>query len=247
MSIPEKAVAQLESNFIENNRGNGILYDGQEGIVISKNKLSGNSKHGISLLRSNEITLQSNIIRNNLLSGVHVEIGVCCSILENGIFDNKEYGIFSGGVGVVKGNDILGHVLPSLFLRSLANVTILKNRLHSWKHECVYIEEKSRVTLEDNEFFLFRGGAKETCIHPESDTMYEEKTNTLHLCDFNFQQKDKEGLTVEDLCLAIDLLDYETLKPKLQSLGGDTAPFFTSLELNVNRKRQPQSSFCNLL
>ena len=61
VSKPEKSLAQIESNHVENNRGNGILYEGREGIVISKNRVSGNSKHGITLLRSNEITVEVNI------------------------------------------------------------------------------------------------------------------------------------------------------------------------------------------
>lgn len=177
-----------------------------------------------------------------------MEIGVCCSILENGIFDNKEYGIFSGGVGTITDNDILSQVLPSIFLRSIANVSIVKNRLHSWRHESVYIEDKSRVLLEQNEFFVSTSpasGAKEICVHPGSDTTYSEDVNTTHSFDFNLQ-KGSEGLTVEDLCLAVDQLDYDTLKPNLQEAPGNTAPFFTSLGLNKNDIAQ-KSSFCVLL
>lgn len=59
MSKPDKTLAQLESNFVENNRGNGILYDGQEGIVISKNKVSGNSKHGMLMLMFRFVNIKS--------------------------------------------------------------------------------------------------------------------------------------------------------------------------------------------
>lgn len=245
VSRPEKTLAQLESNFVENNKGNGILYDGQEGIVISKNKITGNSKHGINLLRSNEITILNNIIRNNLLSGLHIDVGVCCSVLDNGIFDNKEYGVFSGGVGLIKGNDILSHLLPSVFLRSMANISVMKNRLHSWKHESIYIEEKSRVSLEENEFFLSACNAKEVCIHPGSDTNYVQDSNVIHFIDVTLN-KYGERLTVEDLCLGVELLDYDKLKPNLQEVAGNTAPFFTSLDLDRKTNVQ-KSSFCTLL
>eukprot|EP00111_Clytia_hemisphaerica_P025026 TCONS_00073696-protein len=197
VSKPDKTVAQIESNHVENNRGCGILYDGKEGIVISKNRISGNSKHGIALLRSNEITIDRNTIRNNLLSGINVEVGVCCSIHKNGIYDNKEHGIHSGGLGLIKLNDILSHASPSLFIRTYGNLTVTQNRLHSWKHECVFVEEKCRVILEENEFFItLEPPASELCVLEKSDITYVENRELVHrLGPIRY----RDGLKVEDL------------------------------------------------
>ena len=89
---------------------------------------------------------QSNTIRNNLLSGINIEVGVCCTILKNGIYDNKEHGVTTGGLCALKMNDMVAHALPALLVRPCGNVSVERNRLHSW---CCYglpvrVEEKSR-------------------------------------------------------------------------------------------------------
>lgn len=48
MRKPEKRYPQVEGKLIENNKGHRVLHSGNEGIVISRNQLSRNSKHTIS-------------------------------------------------------------------------------------------------------------------------------------------------------------------------------------------------------
>ena len=238
-------MAQIESNHVENNRGNGILYDGQEGVVISKNHIAGNSKHGITLLRSSEITVQSNMIRNNLLSGLNIEIGVCCSIYENGIFDNKEYGISTAGLGVIKKNDILSQLLPSLWIRSMANLTVSENRLHSWKHECLHVEEKCRLTLERNTFYLTLPPSQQNDEVYLTDNLIVEYVKDEELVHRLGPVRYREGLTVADLCDVATGLDMDSLKPCITDEGSvSSAPFFTSVQL-TKRKRN-QSLFCSI-
>jgi len=246
VSKPEKTLAQIESNHVENNRGNGILYDGKEGVVISKNRIAGNSKHGITLLRSNEITIQSNMIRNNLLSGLNIEIGVCCSIYENGIYDNKEYGISTAGLGVIKKNDVMSQLLPSLFIRSMANLTVSENRLQSWKHECLHAEDKCRLTLERNVFYM--------TLHPSqqrdeiflTDELIVEYVKNEELVHRIGPVRYREGLTVADLCDVATDLSMDSLKPRLSDESSTaSAPFFTSVQLP--KMRRNQSLFCSIL
>ena len=244
VSKPDKTVAQIESNHVENNRGCGILYDGKEGIVISKNRISGNSKHGITLLRSNEITIDRNTIRNNLLSGINVEVGVCCSIHKNGIYDNKEYGIHSGGLGLIKLNDILSHASPSLFIKTYGNLTVTQNQLHSWKQECVYVEEKCRVILEENEFFItLEPPARELCVLEKTDITYVENEDLVHrLGPIRY----RDGLKVEDLTEVSDVISNDSLQPHLSDESSLTAPFFTSVQMG-KRRNQNQSVFCTII
>lgn len=113
------------------------------------------NKYFILILR-NLFVLQSNTIRNNLLSGINIEVGVCCTILKNGIYDNKEHGVATGGLGALKMNDVVAHALPALLVRPCGNVSVERNRLHSWSchRRPVRIEEKSRVVFEANEFLV---------------------------------------------------------------------------------------------
>ena len=82
--------------------GNALLYGGTEGIVVVRNQISHNSKQAISLVHPSEITMQDNCLKNNNLSGVNIELGVCCSIQGNGIFDNGENGIVTAGSRNIK-------------------------------------------------------------------------------------------------------------------------------------------------
>ena len=82
--------------------GNALLYGGTEGIVVVRNQISHNSKQAISLVHPSEITMQDNCLKNNNLSGVNIELGVCCSIQDNGIFDYGENGIVTAGSRNIK-------------------------------------------------------------------------------------------------------------------------------------------------
>ena len=103
---------------------------------------------------------QSNTIRNNLLSGVNVAVGVCCTIQSNGIYDNRRHGVVTAGLGTVQHNDLLAHVHSTLRVLACANVTVTGNRLHAWRHcrhcgrGCVRVEAKSRIVLDGNQFFV---------------------------------------------------------------------------------------------
>ena len=186
------------------------------------------------------------------MSGVNVHIGVSCSITDNGIFDNKEYGICFGGLGTIKCNDVLSHMLPSLFVRSLANVTVAENRFHSWRHQCVYIEDKSRVSLEKNDFFVSSSSSvsgEGICIHPGSDTHYPEQSNNVYRVENPacLEENTDDECILESLCEAVQQLNLDALKPpKLQDNDANSAPFFTAVELNRPIDRQ-RSSFCVLL
>ena len=55
-----------------------------------------------------EITILDNCFKNNNLSRINEELGECCSIQDNGIFDNGRNSINTTGSGNIKENDIFG-------------------------------------------------------------------------------------------------------------------------------------------
>ena len=57
---------------------------------------------------SSEITILHNCFKNNNLSRVNEELGECCSIQDNGIFDNGINGINTTGSGNIKENNMFG-------------------------------------------------------------------------------------------------------------------------------------------
>ena len=233
----------MESNVIEYNKGNGILYDGKEGVVIAKNMISKNVKHAITLIHPSEIAIENNSLRNNKQSGVNVELGVCCVVQGNGVYDNGEYGIVTAGTGTIKENDIFGHGLPSVFVKSVGDVSISNNRLHAWKHECVHIEEQSRCVLENNIFYV-TPSAKDVFIHPLSDVSYHP-TNIIHQID-NCSEEEFPS-SCEDMYTASSALSgLEALRPTPEEKP--SAPFFTSVQPTQNQRSGLNiSAFCVLL
>ena len=59
----------------------------------------------------------NNSFKNNNLSGVNMELGVCCPIQDNGIFDYGEDGIVTTESGNIKENVIFGHKYSSIYIR----------------------------------------------------------------------------------------------------------------------------------
>ena len=244
VSKPEKNLAQVEGNMIENNNGNGILYDGKEGIVICRNTVNNNSKHGITLIHTSEITIRENNIRNNDLSGLNVEVGVCCTVEGNGIYDNGEYGITTAGVGTIKDNDIFSHGLPSLCLRTCGDVSVINNRLNTGKHECIYLDENTRCTLESNTFYLLES-SKEMYAHSSCDVA--SHSNIIRTVpDYCY-----EGFkTCEDLpwlASELEISEPKELRPAYDKNLEDGEPFFTTNTMNSSNNKKRGSAFCILL
>ena len=59
----------------------------------------------------------NNSFKNNNLPGVNVELGVCCPIQDNGIFDYGKDGIDTTESGNIKENVIFGHKYSSIYIR----------------------------------------------------------------------------------------------------------------------------------
>ena len=59
----------------------------------------------------------NNSFKNNNLPGVNVELGVCCPIQDNGIFDYGEDGIVTTESGNIKENVIFGHKYSCIYIR----------------------------------------------------------------------------------------------------------------------------------
>ena len=249
VSKPDKRFAQVESNIIERSKGHGIIYGGSEGVVVSKNKINHNSKHAISLTHPSEITIVDNSIRNNKLSGINVELGVCCTIQGNGIYDNLEYGITTSGNGVIKENDIFGHQLPSLLVRSSGDPHVILNRMHAWKHECVHVEKEGRGVVERNEFYLAQG-TKTLFTHPDASTIVKEDNTTIEVEEDEVED-DLENETLEEVAgnseTVVSTISAPRPLPTTSVERQKSAPFFTSEPVEKRRRSNPISSVCILL
>ena len=206
--------------------GNALLYGGTEGIVVGRNQISHNSKQAISLVHPSEITMQDNCLKNNNLSGVNIELGVCCSIQDNGIFDYGENGIVTAGSRNIKKNDICGQEYSSIYIRSNSDTYVDHNRLHSFNQECVFIEAKSQCVLDSNQIFKYFSN-----IDVNSETTY---------------QNDNILETVKDACNVFECSHHleqiqpnpsknyfiskvEVLKPVHNEIVNST-PFYTAMD-----------------
>ena len=243
MSRPDKRLAQVEYNRITNNRGHGILYSGSDGVVLSRNTVSHNMKHGIMLTRPAEISVQDNSITFNNLSGITVLLGVCCTIQGNGIYHNKEFGIQSAGVGIIKENDVFGHKMAAVYVKTQGDPHITRNRLQGIQQECVYVEENTRGLIEQNELHHY------SFVNP----IYYHGSSQVQVSNNRFIvliKQDNDGLET-----AIDLeylnLTNPSPRPLMQLNQESRGPFFPNLNYEKKRGNMRRnvaiSSFCTIL
>jgi len=246
VSKPDKKYPQVEGNTITFNKDNGILYSGAEGVVIARNQIINNTKHGITLIHPSEITIQDNNIRSNNF-GINVELGVCCVIQDNGIFDNNEYGIITAGSGNIKTNDIFGHSKHGIYIRKNGDIYIERNRLNVVTKHCIYIEAKSRCVLNSNIIYKMDAVAAAVYIDPLSETqiesanieeVIEEDIDDLIECNAS----STSGYNKQSIANILAGLDE--VKPVAKATGLDGAPFYTAIE---PPPRYPRSSFCIIL
>lgn len=239
VSKPDKKVAQIEGNTIENNKGHGILYDGKEGIVIFKNQINHNLKHGINLIHSSEISIQDNELSHNHLSGVNVELGINVSLEGNGLYENGEYGVSTAGISTILRNDVFGHSLPGVYVQTLADVSLKNNRLHGLKHPCVHVEEQSRCIVDNNDFYI-GSEAKDLYFHEISDVSYLDN-NKIHKIDNNDSCRDLSDIVSYT---AVGITDW---RPQCTNMATKSAPFFTTVQMHNQNRSNNRSSFCALL
>ena len=245
VSKPEKRYPQVEGNLIENNKGHGLLYSGTEGIVVARNQISHNSKHAISLVHPSEITIQDNCLKNNNLSGVNVELGVCCSIQGNGIFDNGENGIVTAGSGNIKENDIFGHEYSSIYIRSNSDTYVDHNRLHSFNQECIFIEAKSRCVLDSNQIFKDFSNTDAVRIDVNSETTYNNNNTVETVKDAYNVFEDSHHLEQiqPNPSKNYFISKLDVLKPVHNEIL-NSAPFYTAMD---TVRANPRSMFCVVL
>ena len=89
-------------------QGHELWYRCTERIFVAPNQISHNYKHAVSLVYSSEITILGNCLKNNILSGVNVELGKCWLIQDNDVIYNDENGIVTTGSGSITENGIFG-------------------------------------------------------------------------------------------------------------------------------------------
>ena len=245
VSKPEKRYPQVEGNLIENNKGHGLLYSGTKGIIVARNQISHNSKHAISLVHPSEITIQDNCLKNNNLSGVNVELGVCCSIQGNGIFDNNGNGIVTAGSGNIKENDIFGLEYSSIYVRSNSDTYVDHNRLHSFNQECISIEAKSRCVLDSNQIFKDFSSTDAIRIDINSGTTYHNNNVGETVKDaYNvFEESHHLEQIRPNPSKNYFISKLEVLKPVHNEIV-NSAPFFTAMD---TVRANLRSTFCVIL
>ena len=131
--VADASYAEIESNFINNNAGAGIIVDnsasakigfqsGPTGTFASANTIENNGNRGIIVARSSSARIVENIIRNNTIDGVAVVRASSADISANAIDGNSRHGILvihNSGVNV--GND------AGLTPQDLPNNTVTNN------------------------------------------------------------------------------------------------------------------------
>lgn len=237
-------MAQVDRNTIEKNNGNGVFYDGKEKIIISRNNINNNLKHGVTLIHTSEITICENRISDNSLSGINVDVGVCCSIKGNGIYDNIEYGITTAGIGTVKDNDILSHGMPCICLRTCSDLSVITNRFYSGKHECIYLDERTRCHVENNTFYRPEY-VKDTYKAAATCEIEYMSTNVSKVVAY-MQEEFKKCTQLTWLVNELLLSEPKVLRPVLSKQVNEGDPYFNSAEQKVNSKVKNESAFCIL-
>ena len=243
VSRPDKRLAQVECNKITNNRGHGILYSGSDGVVISRNTISYNMKHGIVLTRPAEISAQDNNITFNSLSGISVLLGVCCTIQGNGIYHNKEFGIQTSGVGIIKENDIFGHKMAAIYVKMQGDPHITRNRLQGVQQECVCVEDNTRGLIEQNELHHY---SFVNPIHYHVNSHVQIANNRFIV----LIKHDNDGL---ETTIDLEYLNLNNPSPRpLMQMNPETrGPFFPNLSYEKKRANMRRnvaiSSLCSIL
>lgn len=243
VSRPDKRLAQVEYNKITNNRGHGILYSGSDGVVIARNTISYNLKHGVTLTRPAEISLQDNNIAFNNLSGVSILLGVCCTIKGNGIYHNKEYGILTAGVGIIKDNDVFGQKMAAVYVKPQGDPHITRNRLQGIQQECVFVEDNTRGLIEHNELHHY-SFVNPIYHHPKSQVQVSNNRFVVLI------KQDNDGL---ETTIDLEYLNLTSPAPRpLMQINQETrGPFFSNLNHEKKRANMRRnvaiSSFCSIL
>ncbi|XP_065070112.1 F-box only protein 10-like [Rhopilema esculentum] len=177
-------------------------------------------KHGVLLTRPAEISLQDNNITFNNHSGICVLLGVCCTIQGNGIYHNKEHGIQTAGVGIIKENDIFGHKMAAVHIKMQGDPHVTRNRLQGIQQECVYVEDNTRGLIEQNEIHHY------SFVNP----IYYHQHSQVQIANNKFHvliKQDNDGLET-----AIDLeylnLSNPSPRPIMNNDSENRGPFFSS-------------------
>ncbi|XP_052234525.1 F-box only protein 10-like isoform X2 [Dreissena polymorpha] len=146
-------VATLEYNKVFNNEGKGISVQFGESVMIDSNIVHGNKSDGICVDQACPVTLTSNCVTFNSGSGVMVTGQGKASIVGNGIYDNRDHGIWCQCEAEILENDILGNNWSAVLLKNVTMGVIKNNRLHSSNDFLVCLTGVRRCVVEDNVFY----------------------------------------------------------------------------------------------
>jgi parallel beta-helix repeat protein len=105
---------QFLNNEIDHNASYGLdVYSYSTYTDIEGNNFHANVKHGLIVVRSDEVTIKHNVSQNNLLDGIILYLDVNNALVQdNRVLNNKRNGIAvtDGHRNTVRGNTIMGNV-----------------------------------------------------------------------------------------------------------------------------------------
>lgn len=143
----------IEYNKVFHNEGKGISVQFGDAVLVQNNYIHANRSDGIMIDQPLPVILQSNFLTCNSGSGVLISGTGQVDIHGNGIYDNREHGIWCQSATNITENDILGNNLNAIYLHMCAEVKVIRNRIHSPTDLAVYLTEVKRCKVEDNIFF----------------------------------------------------------------------------------------------
>ena len=165
---PDKNFASVDNNTVFDNAGHGILYCGNEGLLIRVNSIHGNKGCGINIAKPASITVQDNSICRNMSSGIFVDTGCSASIQGNGIYNNQQFGIQIAGKGILKENDVICNLMGGLQVRGPGDPYVTGNRVQCTKHCGIVVLESARGVVASN--VVYECESAGITQHPESAT-----------------------------------------------------------------------------
>lgn len=173
------------------NAGHGILFSGNEGLLVRGNNIHGNKGCGVSIAKPADITVHNNSICANMSSGIWVDIGCCSSIHSNGIYNNQQFGIQVAGKGLVKENDIFCNSMGGIQVRGPGDPYVTNNRVQATLHHGISVLENARGVVLSNT--VYECEVQAITRHPESTT-YVHNNRIVPVKDvYAYMTKEKDG------------------------------------------------------
>ncbi|XP_052764613.1 F-box only protein 10-like [Mya arenaria] len=146
-------MATLEYNKVFNNLGQGISLQFGEPVTVDSNLVHGNHGNGIHVDQAFPATLTNNCVTCNTGSGVMAKGQGKVCIRGNGIYDNRDHGVWCQCDAEVTENDILGNRWSAVHLKLAHQAKVQNNRLHAADDFLICLTGIRHCEMEGNLFY----------------------------------------------------------------------------------------------